>query len=54
MWRFNSAERREKLRKENPEEYKKYLETQKKLMRRKYEERRKAESGGKVRHRKEV
>ena len=37
MWRFNSAERRKKLKDENPKKYQEYLDKQKKLMRRKYE-----------------
>jgi hypothetical protein len=37
MWRFNSAVRREKLKEEEPEKYRAYLDKQRELMAKKYE-----------------
>jgi len=47
MWRINAEERRRELKK-NPKKYKEYLKKQKEIMRRKYEEKRKAQLGTNV------
>jgi hypothetical protein len=47
MWKVNAEKRREELRK-HPSKYKAYLNKQRVIMRKKYEEKRKAESGPNV------
>jgi hypothetical protein len=47
MWKVNAEKRREELKK-HPGKYKAYLKRQREIMRRKYEERRKAELGPNV------
>jgi hypothetical protein len=48
MWRVNAEKRREELKEKHPGEYKAYLKKQKEIMRRKYEEKRKAQLGPNV------